>query len=110
MSQGELDELEKESSAKGKKWISLYARDAQRLPYRLVYIGGVPGPHLPVPAGAEPGIIYCAISRDQKRYWVTGTGLDEPVAGEIVLARSFDHPGPLVVEERFDPSPDPVNK
>lgn len=109
-SQSELDVLAKESSSKESKSNSGYARDAQRLPYRLIYITGAPGPHLPVPAGTEPGIIYCAISRDQKRFWLTGTGLNEAVAGEVIFVPAFERDGPFVLHESIDSLSDPVKK
>lgn len=99
--QGELDELAQKSGAQERELISRYTRDGRRLPYRLVYVGGAPGPHLPVPAGGEPGIIYCAVSPDLKKVWLTGTTLDEAVAGEVILLPSFEGTGPGIEESEL---------
>ena len=71
--QRELDEFVKAPVEKERELVSRFARDAQRLPYRLIYIADAPGPHISSPAGDQPGMIYCAVSRDQKRFWITGT-------------------------------------
>jgi hypothetical protein len=63
---------------------SRYARGGQRLPYRFVFVPGAKGPHQSAPPGDRPGILYCAVSEDGQRLWVTATGLDRAVGGSVV--------------------------
>lgn len=59
-----------------------YYRDGVLAPVRVVYIGGASGPVLTVPANASiPAVIYCAVSADGLRFWITATMLDREVGG-----------------------------
>lgn len=83
---------------------SHYARAGRRVPYRIVYVGGVRGPHLPAPPGDQPGIIYCAVSQDLRHAWLTATELDQAVGGSVTLLE-FE-PGLRWWEEKL-PEPKP---
>jgi hypothetical protein len=64
---------------------SRYARAGQRIPLRFVFVPGAKGPHQPTPPGDQPAILYCAVSEDGRRLWLTATGLDQNVGGAVVL-------------------------
>lgn len=83
---------------------SRYARAGQRLPFRFVFVPGAKGPHQPAPPGDQPGILYCAVSEDGQRLWLTATGLDQPVGGLVVLVE-FE-PEMRWLEEKL-PAPKP---
>jgi hypothetical protein len=108
--QAELDQSLRSAAEQEGELVTRYARDGQRLPYRLIYIAGATGPHLPSPAGDQPGIIYCAVSSDQNRFWITGTALREAVGREVVLLPSFEQAGPWVEEGRLDRPAAPPRK
>ena len=55
--------------------LSLYARGERRLPFSFVLIQKSEGPHFPEPVGPSPAVIYCALSPDTRKLWVTGTVL-----------------------------------
>jgi hypothetical protein len=63
---------------------SRYARAGERIPFRTVFIPGAKRPHQPAPPGDQPGILYCAVSEDGRRLWLTATGLDRAVGGSVV--------------------------
>ncbi len=66
---------------------SLYAREGQRLPYRMIYIPNAAGPHLPQPPGPEPTMIYCAVSPNLQQFWLTATVLDEVVSTLVSMLK-----------------------
>jgi hypothetical protein len=53
---------------------SPYYQRGRQLPFRTVIVPNAPGPFLDS-AGAEPGVIFYAISADQQDAWLTGTEL-----------------------------------
>ena len=75
---------------------SPYGRGEERLPYRLVYVPDAAGPHQPQPPGAEPGVVYCAVSPNLKQFWLTATVLDGDVGHRVILLHA-EHE--LVVRE-----------
>lgn len=84
--------------------LSRYARGGERLPYQLVYIANATGPHLPQPPAAQPGVIYCAVSADLKRLWLTATGLERTVNGPIVFVKDYSGKR-LATEFTFEATP-----
>ena len=73
-----------------------YARGRMRVPYKLVYMANAAGPHLSGPLGPEPSLLYCAISPDLRRLWVTATALEHE-GGKAVFISDPEFPGkPLV--------------
>jgi hypothetical protein len=60
-----------------------YYRDGVVAPIRLVYIGGASGPILnEIPNPPMPAAIYCAVSADTKRFWITARMLNGAVGGQ----------------------------
>jgi hypothetical protein len=53
---------------------SPYYQKGRQLPFRTVIVPNATGPFLDSP-GAEPGVIFYAISADQREAWLTGTEL-----------------------------------
>jgi hypothetical protein len=109
-SQDELDEFVRAPAEKEGDLITRYARDGRRVPFRLVYVADAAGPHLPSPAGDQPGIIYCAVSSDRQQFWLTGTALGEAVGGEVVILPSFEQAGPWIEKGRPEPPSQPPRK
>ncbi len=59
-----------------------YFHDGKRVRVRLEYLGGANGPLLAMPAHPPlPAAIYCAVSQDRERFWLTVTMLDRRVGG-----------------------------
>lgn len=54
---------------------SWYARAGERLPYQIVLVPGASGPYLQESVSLAPAVVYCAISFDLRRFWLTGTVL-----------------------------------
>ena len=86
--------------------LSSYARRGEPLPYRYVYVANASRAHLPHAPGDAPAIIYCAVSPDRKRFWLTATALGRPVGGPIV----WEGPDrrPLIIEGNLDAEKEPV--
>lgn len=76
-----------------------YYRDEVRAPVRLVYVGGASGPVLADPLNAPmPAAIYCAVSADRRRFWITVAMLDRDVGGHPRWLKARDgRAGPMVV-------------
>lgn len=69
-----------------------YYRDGAPVPVRLVYVGAVNGPFLTDSTDASfPATIYCAVSADKKRYWMTIAMLDQPVGGRPRWVEAADN-------------------
>lgn len=73
---------------------SRYQRGGQPVLYRFVLVPNAQGPRRLQPAGDQPAIIYCAISSDRKRFWLTATALPGDVSSEVVM---LERDGELVV-------------
>ncbi len=56
---------------------SPYYQQGRRLPFRTVWISNATGPFLNS-AGADPGVVFYAVSADQQDVWLTGTELGFP--------------------------------
>jgi hypothetical protein len=56
---------------------SSYYQKGRQLPFRTVVVPNATGPFLDNP-GAEPGVIFCAVSTDQQEAWLTGTEIRFP--------------------------------
>lgn len=88
LNQGHLPANEKELSDIAAKmeapngFMGPYYRDGAPVPVHLVYVGGATGPVLADPPNAPaPAAIYCAVSADRTRFWITATMLDREVGG-----------------------------
>jgi len=73
---------------------SRYHRGGQPVPYRFILASNALAPHRLQPAGDQPAIVYCAISSDRKRFWLTATALPGDVSSQVVM---LGRDGELVV-------------
>ena len=108
--QSELDRVVKELIEIDGKRLSSFAHAGQRLPYQMTHIADATGPYIHSPAGERPGTIYCAVSRDRKRIWLTGTALDQAVGGKVIFVPDIEQAGPWVVERSLDQVSEPLKK
>jgi hypothetical protein len=86
---------------------SRFGRGDQPVPYRFVLVAGAQSPHRAQPAGDQPAIVYCAISPDRQKFWLTATALPGDVSSEVVM---LGRDGELVVINGEVPakSPEPA--
>ena len=54
---------------------SMFARGGTFLPYRVVLVPMATGPYFPDSQDLAPATIYCAVSPDHRKFWLTGTML-----------------------------------
>jgi hypothetical protein len=59
---------------------SPYYRKRQQLPFRVAFLPNATRPFLDNP-GADPGVIFYAVSADHQEVWLTGTELRFPYTG-----------------------------
>lgn len=64
---------------------SRYQRADQPVPYRFLLVPKAQGPRRPQPPLEQPAIVYCAISADRKKFWLTATALPGDVSSEVVV-------------------------
>jgi hypothetical protein len=67
-----------------------YYRDGTVAPVRLVYVGAASGPVLAEPDAPMPAAIYCAVSADRQRFWITVAMSDREVGGHPRWLRGTD--------------------
>ena len=84
---------------------SPYARGGQRLPFRMVFVKGANGPVVEPAPHAEPGIIYCAVSPDLKRFWLTATAPDQNASEHVVIFG--DNGKPKILQDTLGSQPAP---
>jgi hypothetical protein len=68
---------------------SPYYQNGRQLPFRTVLVPNATGPFLDSP-GADPGVIFYAVSADQQEVWLTGTEIrfpHRPVGGHAQFIR-----------------------
>ncbi|MGB7584793.1 MAG: hypothetical protein WBM11_08095 [Terriglobales bacterium] len=72
-----------------------YAKNGERLPYKVVVINGAIGPKLDR-LSERPGVIYYCVSADYQQFWATMTGSAEDIFPKATLKRvgnrSYDEP------------------
>ncbi len=69
---------------------SMFGRGGQPVPYRFLLVPNAKAPHRAEPAGDQPAMVYCAISPDRQRFWLTATALPDDVSSEVVMLETFD--------------------
>ncbi len=75
--------------AKDSKELSPYYQRGRQLPFRIVWVPNSTGPFLNSP-GPYPGVIFYAVSANQREVWLTGTELRFPrTAGNHAQFLSF---------------------
>ncbi|MGH9650168.1 MAG: hypothetical protein ACRD3A_05745 [Terriglobales bacterium] len=86
---------------------SRYQRGGQPLAYQFVFVGNAQGPHRPQPPGGQPAIVYCAMSPDRQKFWITATALPDDVSSNVVM---LERDSQLVVisGEVLPKTPEPV--
>lgn len=93
-SQAELDAVLKDAEATDpEKPVSPFDLGAQRLPFRVEYVGGAQGPVLVAPESEEPGVVLCAVNSKLDHYWLSATALAAPVGGMVVMEHGWDRAG-----------------
>jgi hypothetical protein len=94
--QTESDHIVSESGMVEAERVTRYRRDGQPLSLRWAFVGGSAGPRLALGPGTDPGIIYCAVSLDQKKVWLTATVLDGPASQSVILLPASGGSGPQI--------------
>lgn len=86
---------------------SRFLRGGQPVAFRFVLVPNARAPHRAQPAGEQPAIVYCAISPDRQKFWLTATALPDDVSSEVVM---LERDGALVSNSGEVPakSPEPV--
>jgi hypothetical protein len=84
---------------------SRFLRGGQPVAYRFVLVPNARAPHRPQPAGDQPAMVYCAISPDRQRFWLTATALPDDVSSEVTM---LEHDGELVLLTGTVPAPEPA--
>jgi hypothetical protein len=88
---GDETELEQVLAALPKE-PSLYRKNGQELPFRIVLIANATGPFLESP-GSDPGIMFYAVSPDRQEAWLTATELRHPVGNQVRFSDFFSVDG-----------------
>ncbi len=81
---------------------SLYRKNGQELPFRLVLVANATGPFLGDP-GNDPGVMFYSVSPDRQEAWLTATELDSshPIGNHVRFADFFSIDGdPRVFHRR----------
>ena len=86
--------IEPGTSTRWESTYTQYERGGQPVPYRFVLVANSQGPHRPQQAGDQPAIVYCAVSPDRQRFWLTATALPDDVSSEVMM---LEREGQLVV-------------
>lgn len=84
---------------------SRFLRGGRPVAFRFVLVPNAPGPHRAQPPGEQPAMIYCAISPDRQKFWLTATALPGDVSSEVVMLVRY---GELVAISGAVPAPEPV--
>jgi len=89
-----------------------YYRDGALAPVRLVYVGRANGPILSEPVNSPlPAAIYCAVSPDRERFWITVTMLDRTVGGHAHWLEGLDgNTRPMVISGSVEGQTPGANK
>lgn len=95
----EKDLLEIATKAEGPNGLmGPYYRDGVLAPVQIIYVGRANGPVLDEPVhAAMPAAMYCAVSADRQRFWITVTMLDREVGGHPRWLKALGGTQPLVI-------------
>jgi hypothetical protein len=88
---------------------SLYRKNGQEVPFRLVLIANAAGPFLGDP-GKDPGVMFYAVSLDRQEAWLTATELSSshPVGNHVRFVDFFSMDGdPRVFHRRVSQQQSP---
>ena len=105
----ELREAVRGALAQPEQDASPFWSAGKQLPYRAVYVGNATGANIGDP-GQAPGVIYCAVSADLDRLWLTATEIDRAVGGRVRFVPAWDGTKPMVLEVERRPTTAPAKE